>query len=170
MIRRLIAYCIDWYIMSFVMNVFLVMIYYFQTHTILTNLIPIQAFPIKSQCTLLLGLFVIFILYDCILPYFWNGQTIGKKISKIRIVSEKKWNLWTLFLRNFIGFVLIEGCFNPFSNYIRNVLISFAGRDIVQYLVYFSVIAGIVSIGCMFISPKRKMLHDYIANTKVDLV
>ncbi len=170
LLRRLIAYCIDWYILYFLMNVILVVGYYVIEGKIITNLVPIQIFDGYIQAFLLIILCILFLAYSCVLPLFWNGQTLGKRIGKIAIYSDKKITLTKLFIRNFVGFVLLEGCFSPLSNYIRNILMELVGREITQYLVYLSVAIGVVSIGCMFLTPKKTMLHDLLANTRISKI
>ena len=160
LLRRLIAYCIDWYILYFLMNVILVVGYYVIEGKIITNLVPIQIFDGYIQAFLLIILCILFLAYSCVLPLFWNGQ----------IYSDKKITLTKLFIRNFVGFVLLEGCFSPLSNYIRNILMELVGREITQYLVYLSVAIGVVSIGCMFLTPKKTMLHDLLANTRISKI
>ena len=154
LLRRLIAYCIDWYILYFLMNVILVVGYYVIEGKIITNLVPIQIFDGYIQAFLLIILCILFLAYSCVLPLFWNGQTLGKRIGKIAIYSDKKITLTKLFIRNFVGFVLLEGCFSPLS----------------KYLVYLSVAIGVVSIGCMFLTPKKTMLHDLLANTRISKI
>lgn len=170
MLRRLIAYCIDWYTLYFLMNALLVISYYLIEGEIISNLVPIQVFDFNIQLLLLCLLIVVFLVYTCLIPLFWNGQTIGKKITKIKICSEKKLTVCRLFIRNFIGFVLLEGCFCPLSNYIRNILMELIGREITQYLVYASIIIGIISIGCMLFLPAKTMLHDLLAKTRVAVI
>lgn len=166
--RRIIAYMIDWYIISFLMNVLMVTVVYLKQHEIITNLVPIGYFDGNTQVVLLLLLLVIQIIYFCCLPILFNGQTLGKKITKLKIVNKDGTNVSFLNLlkRDLLGMVIIEGCFSPFSNYIRNVLITFIGRTFVQYLIYISFAMGLISI-LLMLFKKEKMLHDLIGGTKV---
>ena len=79
MLRRFIAYVLDWYIMYFIMNLILVISYYIQEGIVVSNLIPIQYFNSRTQIQILLILCVFFIVYTCVLPLLWDGKTIGKK-------------------------------------------------------------------------------------------
>lgn len=170
MIRRITAYAIDWYIMSFVMNVILVVSYYFSCGKLVAGFVSIEFFEPRLQILLLMILSIFFILYACVLPLIWNGQTLGKKIVKIKTYSFRKLTMASLFVRNFIGMILIEGCFNPLSNYIRMVIMEFAGRSMVEHLVTISMVVGIISLICMIVTKKKRMLHDLISNTYVDMV
>ena len=100
----------------------------------------------------------------------WDGKTIGKKICKIKVKSLGKLTFTQLVVRNLFGIVILEGCLNPLSNYIRNVFLLYVSRDLVQYMVYFSAFIGIVSIICMFVTPKKKMIHDLISKTEVGVI
>lgn len=170
MIRRLIAYAIDWYIMSFFMNVILVISYYFSQGKLVAGFVSIEFFEPSLQILLLMILSIFFILYTCVFPLIWNGQTLGKKIVKIKTYSFRKLSMLSLLIRNFIGMILIEGCFNPLSNYIRMVIMEFVGRNMVKHLVTISMIIGLLSLICMVVTKKKRMLHDLISNTYVDMV
>ena len=105
----------------------------------------------------------------CIPPYMeWSN--IRKKIVKIKTYSFRKLSMLSLLIRNFIGMILIEGCFNPLSNYIRMVIMEFVGRNMVKHLVTISMIIGLLSLICMVVTKKKRMLHDIISNTYVDMV
>lgn len=84
MLRRFIAYVLDWYIMYFIMNLILVISYYIQEGIVVSNLIPIQYFNSRMQIQILLILCVFFIVYTCVLPLLWDGKTIGKKYVKLK--------------------------------------------------------------------------------------
>lgn len=170
MLRRFIAYVLDWYIMYFIMNLILVISYYIQEGIVVSNLIPIQYFNSRTQIQILLILCAFFIVYTCVLPLLWDGKTIGKKICKIKVKSLGKLTFTQLVVRNLFGIVILEGCLNPLSNYIRNVFLLYVSRDLVQYMVYFSTFIGIVSIICMFVTPKKKMIHDLISKTEVGVI
>lgn len=59
---------------------------------------------IVSTVVFVLGLF----FYLVILPYFWNGQTIGKKIFSIKVINVKGKNatILDLFLREFFRLLI----------------------------------------------------------------
>ena len=47
---------------------------------------------------------ILIVIYYIMIPYMWNGKTLGKHIMKIKIVSKKdtRINLMSLFIRTFI--------------------------------------------------------------------
>ena len=56
---------------------------HFERYTVITQ-------QIDQECIIYKVLNIIFILgYFTILPYFWNGQTIGKRVMKIKVMSEE---------------------------------------------------------------------------------
>jgi uncharacterized RDD family membrane protein YckC len=149
------------------MNLLMVAAYYMETGHAVGGLVSITYFSIEKQWILLALLTLLFLIYSCLIPYLWNGQTPAKKLLKIRIVSTHKLSLSQLILRNLVGVVLIEGSFSPLSNYMRNVALFYLDRNFIQYAVYFSMIVSLISIGLMFFGKKQKMLHDYLSKTCV---
>lgn len=172
-IRRAIAYFIDWYLITFLMNLLLVMADYMRSGEMVTNVMPITRFHGSEQMILLGALFFLQILYFCVVPkYFLKGQTLGKKLTKIKVVNKDGSdvsfvNLWK---RDCLGMIMIEGCFMPLSNYLRNVLMLVIGRSFTQYFIYFSFAAGFVSIAFLLFDRKGRMLHDLVGSTKVVVV
>jgi len=110
---------------------------------------------------------VIYIIgYFIILPYFYNGQTIGKKMMSInvRAISNKKLTIPQLFIRNLI----INGLF-----YLIAVIIC---SLIIPENYYFIIVTamGIIQIGLILSSmlmviyrKDKKGLHDLPARTWV---
>lgn len=91
-----------------------------------------STFGLSFLLTLLLG-----IVYFVWIPKRTNGQTLGKKLTKIRIVktNHEPLTIWTLFLREFIGKFLSS-------------IILFIGF-------------------LMILGKNKRGLHDYIAKTYV---
>jgi uncharacterized RDD family membrane protein YckC len=105
------------------------------------------------------------IIYYVVLQVKWNGQTIGKKIMKLKVVSENgdlevNQMIFRTFIANFIllniiSFVLM--LFSPKSIYFY-VVSSF---EFIQYLITF------ISILMVMYSKKGLSIHDKIAHTMV---
>lgn len=169
MIRRLIAYFIDWYLVLIVMNTVLIAAAYVLSGTVYVGSLPLTYFDADVQLPLLLVLVCIEVLFYCVIPRFaWRGQTIGKKLLRLRVTRAdgEPAGLPRLLLRDLVAVTLIEGCFSPLSNYVRNYLMLFFERDIIQYTVWFSWGAGAISV-LVLLFTKRRMLHDFIAGTAV---
>lgn len=121
---------------------------------------------ISTSSTLLIIRISVIIIYFSIIPYFKNGQTIGKKITSIKIVPNKgkKTNPGLYFLRGLLS-----------SNVIMDItsilILIFASKTIYQntallisYITYF------IYFLMIYIPLNRKdkrTLHDLITKTKV---
>lgn len=173
MIRRLIAYFIDWYIALIIMNTMLIAAAYLLTGRMFVGSLALTYFDADVQLPLLLMLVAVEVILYSIVPRFvWRGQTIGKHLLRVRMatVSGEAPGLFRLMLRDLIAITVVEGCFSPLSNYVRNYLMLFLERDIIQYTVWFSWGIGVVSVLLLLLSKRKRMLHDVIAGTVVTVV
>lgn len=119
----------------------------------------------EALLTSLIGVFI-FSLYYIVYQYRMNGQTIGKKLLKIKIVKDNNGDLtindimFRSLIVNFILYDIISLCITMFLNknlYFYGTLIF----EIIQYLVIFI-------IAIMILSRKDKRgLHDIITHTRV---
>ena len=109
---------------------------------------------------------VIIILYFVVLPLYKNGQTLGKKIFKIKIIREDKEDLTAneLIIRN----IVVNGLLNTFLAFCLVFLLSgFEYFTITSILGFIQFVLVVVS-ACMIIFRKdKKGLHDIITKTKV---
>lgn len=107
------------------------------------------------------------LIYFVLVPYYWDGRTIGKKLCKIRIVKEKeKLSIGDLTLRsliiNGIGCTLLSLCFvYLFSDMQYFILTTICG--FVQFLLV--IISGFMVI----YRHDKKGIHDLISHTQVVL-
>ena len=109
---------------------------------------------------------VVVLLYFAVLQYFCKGQTIGKKLFQIRVVSNDKTPL------TIVNFLLR-------SIVLNNVLISIILQCIIHFMNnenYFDVYQNVNLVGnvityiiifMIIVRNDGRGLHDYIANTKV---
>ena len=169
-LRRIIAYAIDWYIVSMLSILPINLIYSLVYHEIniqntITGLPPVYALIACTAGLLLAGLYLIY------LPYKTNGQTLGKKLTRLRIVrnDEKQMDLLTLVKRNGICLMMVEGAFYTCTIYFwetLDLLTSFSLAS--SILTIFTVISGASMVLCL-IHRKHTMLHDVISHTTVIL-
>lgn len=110
---------------------------------------------------------VIYILYFVVYQSYNSGQTLGKKLFKIRVVKMDDTNPGIN--------SLLKRCLIPYGilvNFILAVLILVASKNIYittnTILAYIHVIVLFVSIITMMV--KSRGLHDYLANTKIEEV
>lgn len=172
-VRRLVAYAIDWYLISFAMNLVLVIAAYQLLGVVFAGMVPLTAFDGGLRLALFCVLVVLDALYFCVLPrYGLKGQTLGKRLLRLRVerASGGEATLACFLRRELLGIVVIEGCFSPLSNYLRNVLLLWVPRDVVQGIVWAGIVIGAVSVGLMVLTAQRRMIHDFVGGTRVVLV
>ncbi len=98
---------------------------------------------------------------------YWNkGQTLGKKIFKIKVVSHdnKKIKLWQVILRSVILYNVLFNLLIIISVIIFNVDNYLIVNNILSSLSYF---VFIVDICFLFFSKNNLALHDIISKTFV---
>lgn len=109
---------------------------------------------------------LVILLYFVVIQYCFNGQTLGKWIMKLRVVSnnKKKLNMLNFLIRSLIlNGVLI--------NSLSVILIILLSKN--NYLVYNEIIYVVnyvlemAIIFMMAFDKNNRSVHDYIANTKV---
>lgn len=170
MIRRAIAYFIDWMLAATVMNMLVIAIAYGLTGKLYAGSLPLVFFVPNIQLIVLALLTLIEFLYYCVIPrYVWEGQTPGKRLLGIQVlrVDETPVSLARLAWRDLLCIVIVEGCFSPLSNYVRNALMLVLSRDVIQISVWVSWALGAFSIGMMLFTKRRRMLHDVLSRTIV---
>ena len=110
---------------------------------------------------------VIYILYFVVFQSYNNGQTLGKKVFKIKVVKTNGENPDIN--------SLISRCLIPYGilvNFVLVVLILFASKEF--YLNFSNVLNNMhsivifITVIIMFI--KGRGIHDYLADTKVENV
>ena len=108
----------------------------------------------------------IIVLYFVVLPLYQKGQTLGKKIFKIRIVRDDGEELSAneLIIRN----VIVNGLLNTLLAFCLVFLLSgFEYFTIVSILAFIQEILIIVSIFMIIIRQDKRGLQDIITKTHV---
>ena len=106
------------------------------------------------------------LLYFVVVQYYFNGQTLGKRVMKLRVVSNngKKLNIFNYFLRSLI----LNGVLLNTLNIIFVLILSKNSFLIYNQIVYIINYFLEMSIIAMIVFEKNNRgLHDYVANTKV---
>lgn len=167
--KRLLAYVIDWYVASMLAGIPIVLTYsiFFKNLTITQELsqLPVPYCYIVGVIAIL-----VYLAYFIVIPMkMYRGQTFGKRIMDIKIVKDDGSNVdWmTLFKREVIGVMLVEGYIAASSSFLHQMICLFVGHDLNQFFVYGYGIITVLSIVCACASPKRKMFHDMIAKTQL---
>lgn len=109
---------------------------------------------------------LVILLYFVVIQYYFNGQTVGKKIMKLRVVSNssKKLNILNYLFRSLIlNSVLI--------NTLSIIMVIVLSKN--DYLIYneiIYVVNYIMEMAIIFMmgfTKDNRGLQDYVANTKV---
>jgi len=128
----------------------------------------ISKYSVSYNIVIICGL----ILYFGVFQKYNNGQTLGKKIMKIQVVStdnEKKVDLFKMILRTIPMYYIYIGSIVPII--LNNLLLLFVHKN--QYVTFVSTISYIfliINIVSFILVLKRKDqrgIHDLISNTKV---
>ncbi len=120
----------------------------------------------KSRIPNTIVSFVVSIGYFIVFATLNKGQTLGKKVFKIKVVNKegKRPGIWNMIARSIPLYGIMTGIINVTSIYILNVRVFNYTNTIVNYIYY-----GFVII-CLFMVMYRKDgrgLHDIIGKTSV---
>ena len=167
--KRLFAYVIDWYAASMLAGIPVVFIYsiFFKDLEITQN---ITKLPMPYSIIAGLIAIVVYLAYFIVVPLkIYPGQTFAKKIMNIKIVkdNDEAVDFWSLFKREAIGVMIVEGYIAASSSYFHQIMNMCIGRDLSTIYVYVFGIITALSMLWACASPKRKMFHDYIGKTKL---
>ena len=109
-------------------------------------------------------------LYYVYVPMFINnGQTLGKKIMKLRIVNNDytQASKKQLFIRQFVIILLLEGSLYTSSNMLHQVINEVTGANIVSIYNTIGIVITVFSALLVIMFKSRRALHDIIINTRV---
>lgn len=165
---RFLSYLIDWYVGGLCTSIPISIISQKLTNTMLNqNIIEFKE-PYGIIAGVLAILFAIF--YFVIVPtYIYKGQTLGKRICKIKIVqkSNKDITLKNILLRQVLGIMIIEGTLISASAIWHSVLTIITKINFVSPLMYAGFVLTGFSIILMLFKGENRAMHDYLAGTKV---
>lgn len=165
LVRRLIAYGIDWYLATMLAGIPLLLVNSIENaSTAIDTSIPDGTGGILwGTVAILLGLF-----YYWMIPVLWDGMTPGKKLMHLRIVSVKngeKPSVGALLLRQGLGVLLIEGAIAFPSTLMREMLARLVGASAVSVLQTVMVVLTLISVSIGIYTPQKRMIHDYLSGT-----
>lgn len=165
---RFLSYLIDWYVGGLCTSIPISIISQKLTNTMLNqNIIEFKE-PYGIIAGVLAILFAIF--YFVIVPtYIYKGQTLGKRICKIKIVqkSNKDITLKNILLRQVLGIMIIEGTLISASAIWHSILTIITKINFVSPLMYAGFVLTGFSIILMLFKGENRAMHDYLAGTKV---
>ena len=155
LVKRFISYLIDWYVGALCTAIPIAIISQKLTNTMLNQNIVEFKQPYGIIAGILAVLFAIF--YFVIVPaYIYPGQTLGKKICKIKIVkvNNEQVTIKNMLLRQLLGVIVIT---------------IITQTNFVTPLMYAGFIISGISILLYLFKGEHRTLHDYLGNTKVVL-
>ena len=112
---------------------------------------------------------VIMILYFGVFQYFFNGQTVGKKIIGLQVISnsDKKINLISFIIRA----IILENIIFNVADIVSLLVLDYEKYFTISDMLSTAISLVQLSIICMITYRKdTRGLHDIIANTKVILL
>lgn len=171
---RLYAYLIDWIAGGVICAFPAVLLYGIITGRgdVFTNLYTFPALGYSNLWSYVGGVLCILtaIIYFIYIPYKKNpGQTLGKKIMKIKVVSTdgSDVSLKTLWIREFLGLMILESGAIVVGGYFRQMATLALSFDVDYWWQMTGsillIISGLLTVSTM----SHRALHDYLANTKV---
>lgn len=106
------------------------------------------------------------LLYFVVFQYYFNGQTLGKKIMKIQIVSnnEKQLTILNYFIRSLILNELVINIISIICILILNKNNYLIYSQIIYYVTY---VLEMTIIFMIMFDKNNRGLHDFASNTKV---
>lgn len=167
--RRFVALIIDWYITN--MIAVIPITFYFRKDNIFNaEMFELSQFPFQISIFLAVFGICVGILYYSIIPSFvWKGQTLGKKICKIKVVNETREDVSFLQMikRELIGATFLEGGIVITSAYMRKIIALCQYIQVAQILQYIAYGLTLLSILYAYFQNNSQSFHDKIANTFV---
>lgn len=160
---------IDWYLASTIAGIPVLFIYSIESGK---AEIAQSLASMSLKWGLIAGILAIIfgLMYYIAIPMYWRkGQTIGKRLLGIKVVSidGSDVNIKNLCSREILGVMLIEGSIVCTSEYFRQIIVLLIGNSLYATLTILASALTIVSIITMFRSKDSRMIHDFIGSTRV---
>lgn len=173
---RLYAYAIDWIVGGIVSGLPAVCAYAALTRRtdMFSNLYVFEALGFPWAVGIAVGSLCVVTacLYFIVVPWrVWPGQTLGKRLSRIRVVhagaSGLSCSLPRLIVRQALVGFLLEGSGYVVARYIREMAVLITRVDVNYYWEIAGIVITMLSAALALVFPARRALHDYLAGTRV---
>lgn len=169
--RRLLAFLIDFLCSSIFISVIPMLITSIITQETSFTTENLLKLPLSMQLLCCCIAFLLAIYYFCIYPAAstHNGQTIGKRIMRIKIQKQDGTSIRIVDLlkRELLGSLILEGETAFPSAFVRYLLFLWLPVMPSQGLMVLSIIISLISILWCILDKNRRMFHDLIAKTSV---
>ncbi|MDU5335907.1 VanZ family protein [Enterococcus sp.] len=159
LLRRLMAMMIDWIVIGFFSSVL----------SLFASIVPIELRTLLNYPIASFTLEVI--IYFMLMMYLWNGQTVGKKIVRIKVVEKGQEHIrfWSLVKRYSAFYLLLNGLMQIFIFTMTN-LPENNHSIFIAYITF-----GFMSLGILLlflfnllyalIRRKTRLFHDKASHT-----
>ena len=109
---------------------------------------------------------ILSLFYFVVLQFYFNGQTLGKKIMKLRVVSNdnKNINIFSFLIRSLIVNEIFISSLNLICILFLSKNAYFTYSKVIYFVTYFIEILIVFTI---IFSKDNRGIHDILANTKV---
>lgn len=170
LIKRFFAYLIDWTLGLFVSAFPVVIIIGIKTgSTEVSDSLKMIPYPLNILAGGLAFLFA-FLYYVWVPWKVWRGQTPGKRMMGIVIMTEthKPVSFKGLFLRQVVGIFLLEGFLITASTYLREIMMIITKSTILNNILYFGAVGiTLISVLSLVFTWKNQAIHDLLGKTRV---
>ena len=166
--RRFLAYLIDWYLGGLCTSLPIALISQKFNNTVLNQSI----ISFQGNYGYIAGVLALLCagFYFVIIPTFiYKGQTLGKKICKIKIVQASNYDvtLKNMILRQIVGIMIIEGGLITASSIWHTLATMITKVNFITPLMYIGFVITAISIFLLVFKGENKAIHDYLGQTKV---
>lgn len=170
MIKRLVSYGLDWYVGAMIASLPIIITYMIRNDEV--GIVPMSLSVLASPDNLIAGglSFLGAIGYYALVPAFvWPGQTLGKKLLKLKIVSNdyRRASTGQILNRQIMAILIVEGSVYSSSNILHQLLTILFKINIAGVYGYLGLGITGISIGLVLVLKSKRALHDFIAGTRV---
>lgn len=165
LLKRVLAFIIDFYVGALFSTMPISII-----STITINKMTQNVFLLEKNIAIIAVLIsmIVLLIYYFVIPYkVFKGQTIGKKIVGLKINIHGKNYKTSLFKRQVLGYMLLEGSFSPTGKLLFQLFSLISGYNIVSIGTDIGNYIALASIGLLLCGRMHLMIHDYLGNTDV---
>lgn len=169
-IRRFLAYAIDWYLGGVVASLPIIIIYMMlhEDATSIPQNIAIFDYPYNFIAGSLS--FLVAIIYYVGVPcVVFKGQTVGKRLLKLKIVSNDYQEASTkqIIIRQLVMIILVEGSIYSCSNMLHQIINAATNFNFSGLYAYIGLVISLISALLVLFLESKRALHDLVTNTKV---
>ena len=167
--RRFFALLIDWYLTQTI-SVIPITFYLRNGDYLKPYMFDFSSYSFPVGLGLIIYGIIIGLIYYWLIPsYLFNGQTIGKKICKIKIVTTNYQPVTgkIMFIREIFTSTLIEGGILITATQLHRIPGLLGFNNITTYWQYLAYIITIISIAYAYFNSKTQSFHDIVAKTLV---